>query len=126
MFVRWTRPISLDQEDHTRTLAPAVDILDDGESYNIVMDLPGVKSDDLKLDLEHKSLTIHATRQGHNGKTRMLHKGRRGGGEFERRFAVGEEVDRDKVSARLEDGVLTITLPRRAEDRKRRIEIEMQ
>ena len=126
MFVRWARPIPCDQEDHTRTLAPAVDILHDGESYSIVMDLPGVTGNDLKLDLEQGNLTVHATRETYNGKTRLLRQGRHGGGEFQRRFTVGEDVDRDKVSARLEDGILTITLPRRAEDRKRRIEIEVQ
>jgi HSP20 family protein len=126
MFVRRTRPSPLVQEHDTRTLAPAVDILDDGESYAIVMELPGVKRDDVALDLEHRTLAVRAKRDSYSGETRMLYDGRGVGHDFERRFAVGPDVERDKVSAQLEDGVLTITLPRRVEERKRSIELEVQ
>lgn len=126
MFVRRTLPTRLALEEYPRTLAPAVDIVDDGENYAIVMDLPGVKREDLTLDLEHRMLAVRAKRSGYDEKTRLVCRGRDLDRDFERRFSIGTDVDRDKVSAQLEDGVLTIRLPRRAEDRKRSIHIEVQ
>jgi HSP20 family protein len=107
-------------------MTPAVDILDDGDSYQVVMELPGVSRENLTLTLEKDALIVHATRPQYDERLQVLHDGRASTGAFERRLTLGNEVDRGQVTARLENGLLYVTLPRRAEEKRRRIEVEVR
>ena len=131
MYVRWMLPTAdlhcaPREEVRDNKVTPAVDILDDGDSYHVVLELPGVARENLTLTLEKDELIVHATRPGHDERTQVVHDGRASTRAFERRLAIGEGVDRDHVSARLENGLLYVTLPRRAEEKRRRIEVEVR
>jgi HSP20 family molecular chaperone IbpA len=108
------------------TVTPAADILDDGENYHLVLELPGVGQEDLELTLEKDHLLVRASRGNHDESLQLLYDGRRVQRAFERRFSIGNGVDRENVSARLENGLLHVRLPRRAEEKRRRIEIAVQ
>jgi len=106
------------------TLAPAADVTDDGETFRIVMELPGVAKEGLEIELKDEVLRIRGQRPGAGEKEKLLVDGRHGGLVFERQFTLGREIDREKVNARLENGLLTLVLPRRAEVKPQRIQVE--
>ena len=89
------------------------------------MDLPGVKADHLEIDLENQTLTVKAQREtnlpeGYASRRRESP----AAGRFERSFTLGNAVDADKIAARLEDGVLMVTLPKNDKSLPRRIEVK--
>lgn len=130
MFMRWMVPAAQTHctpqpQTQDATVTPAADILDDGDNYHVILELPGVRKGDLTLTLDQGILVIRATRSGYEGSAKLVHDGRRAGYAFERRFTLGEGVDMQHVTAKLENGLLSVTLPRRAEEKRRRIEVEV-
>lgn len=106
-----------------RTYEPDVDILESATGLTITADLPGVRKDDLEIELREDVLTIHG-RVGvseYEG-LRPIY-GEYNVGNYYRRFRLGEVVDQGKISANLEDGVLTLALPKKEKAQPRRITI---
>jgi len=88
-----------------------VDIYDDGENaYHVVAELPGIKKEDVDIQLENAVLTITATRKFKQGDQEQSQR-------FARSITISDEVEADRVTARLEDGLLKVELPK-AETRK--------
>lgn len=107
------------------TLRPRVDIEETGSEYRVRMDLPGVKREDLKVEIENDSLLIEAERKtGTSEDVQVLHRERASHARFARSFSLGEAVRADAVSARLTDGVLELTLPKAEKALPRRINVE--
>ena len=132
MMINWTLPVDriLDEwleskpNGQVDTAVPAADVTDDGEVYRIVMELPGVSKETLEIELKDDVLRVRGGRPARSEKERLLVDGRAAGRAFERHFTVGREIDREKVNARFENGLLTLTLPRRAEVKPQRIQVE--
>ena len=101
---------------------PAVDVFHGDDAYLLVADLPGVVQADLEVKLEDKSLTIVGTRSqnvtGEEVFTEVLP------AEFRRTFALPTDVDPAAITARLEAGVLSLTLPRDDRTKPRRIDVQ--
>lgn len=103
-------------------LVPPVDIFENAEEYRVVADLPGVRQQDVQLDLERGELTLFAKRSlSREGETLAL--GRREG-DFRRVFRIPEEVDATKVEASFDQGVLQVRLPKSERTKPRRISIK--
>ena len=105
--------------------APRVDVLESDAEYRILMDLPGVKSDNLEINLEDQDLTVKAEREidldeGWSARRRE----RPARASFSRTFSLGNAVEIDHIGAHLEDGVLQITLPKSEKSVPRRIEVK--
>ncbi|MGI9335670.1 MAG: Hsp20/alpha crystallin family protein [Gammaproteobacteria bacterium] len=103
---------------------PAVDIREDGASYALAVDVPGVNPNDIEVTLEDGVLTIKGERKREydekgNGYTRT----ERVHGSFVRRFSLPETVNADAVTAKGKDGVLTIVIPKQAKVEPRRITV---
>jgi HSP20 family protein len=103
---------------------PAADILEGEKDFLIRLDLPGVAQKDLNIELENQTLTVAARRElpspeGYSPRRKELVNKV----AFRRAFSLGEEIDVDKISAKLEEGVLTITLPKAEQVLPRRIEV---
>lgn len=98
-----------------RGWSPVVDIHEDGDAYRIAADLPGVRKEDLKVQVRDGALTLsgerHAEARSEEGKA---HRIERFHGSFERRFTLPEDVDADAVTAEFRDGVLSVVLPKQA------------
>lgn len=92
-------------------LAPPVDVLENEQEILIVVDLPGVAAGDVDVALDGGQLTFEGRRDGRTP-TRLR-----------RAFSVPPSVDPDRISATLEDGVLTVRLGKRDEVKPRRIEV---
>jgi HSP20 family protein len=86
---------------------PLLDICDEGERLVIYVDLPGVQREDIKLRVLADSLELEATRQTPK---EAIHRERLN--RFYRMFSLPYSVKAEKVAAKQENGVLTITLPK--------------
>lgn len=93
--------------------APAVDIEETEKTFNVKVDLPDVKKEDLKVEMHNGTLTIEGERkQEKEEKGNRFHRIERQYGTFVRRFRMPADVDETKVNAEFKDGVLNVTLPK--------------
>jgi HSP20 family protein len=103
---------------------PAVDVFEDKDAVKIVAELPGVKSEDVKLSLENNVLTIRGEKkQEAEERTERVHRYERSYGSFERAFVLPSTVDGDKISAEYSNGVLTVAVPKAEKSRPREIPV---
>ena len=90
------------------------DVKDTGDAYEVAVDLPGCKKEDVKMELENGYLTIQAVRSHNNDKTDKEGRYVRResfSGTCARSFYVGEDVKKEDIHAKFEDGVLKFSLP---------------
>ena len=92
------------------------DIKENETGYELDIDLPGYKKDDVKAELKDGYLTIHAEQQSENEEKdengRYIRR-ERYYGNCSRSFYVGEHVTQDEIRARFEDGILKVTVPKK-------------
>lgn len=93
------------------------------ESFVIELEAPGFRREDLSLEFTGGALTIRGERTIARPEGARVLRAERGSGAFERTLRVRAAVDPEGVTASLDGGVLTVTLPKAAEARPRRIEI---
>jgi HSP20 family molecular chaperone IbpA len=106
------------------TVTPLIDIHEGPDGLILEADLPGVAEDNLNIQLEDNVLTLHARVPSPFPEgARVLHEEYRVS-DFYRSFILSDEVERDKISADLKNGVLRLTLPKAERARTRRIEIK--
>jgi HSP20 family protein len=107
--------------------APAVDMVEKDSAYEITAELPGMEEKDVEVTLVNDELTIKGEKQEEEKETRKgFHLHERRFGSFERRFALPESVDTDKVEAHFKKGLLTVTLPKKPEAQKPEKKIEVK
>lgn len=93
--------------------APPLNLLQDDANLYAELELPGVAPENVEILAQGDTLTIKGSRRiAHDERTKQVIRSERVGGSFERTMTLPVEVDSDKVSATLKDGVLTITLPK--------------
>lgn len=95
-----------------RAYAPAVDIVDGNDATTLVLDLPGVDEKDVDITIEKSILTLRATQKDSSFTEHNLAYSEYGTGDYQRSFALSDEVDRDNIKATLKDGVLKLRLPK--------------
>lgn len=106
------------------------DIKDQGDAYEMIMSLPGVRKEDVKVELKEGYLTIQATSKSKNNENTDNGKyirRERYMGTGSRSFYVGDEVKQEDIKAKFEDGTLHLTIPKKkevVEDKKNYITIE--
>jgi len=99
--------------------APAVDVVEKDNAYEITADLPGIDEKNVEVQLSNGNLTIKGEKKEEKEeKKKDYYLQERHFGSFERTFGVPEGVDADKIEATFKKGVLTITLPKKAEAQK--------
>jgi HSP20 family protein len=105
--------------------SPAVDIYE-APNHDLVVkaEVPAVKKEDIKVTVEQNVLTIEGERKFDSTVSRdQYHRLERGFGSFRRSFTLPTTIDASNVQASYVDGVLTITLPQRAEAKPRQINV---
>ncbi len=111
-----------------RFFVPSLDVVERPDAYLISAELPGVDPSMVDISFENNTLTLRGTKQPslrreENEELRVYTAERRSG-EFERAVRLPEYVEGDKIEATYAHGVLTITVPKTAAARPRRIEIK--
>jgi HSP20 family protein len=114
-----------DREDESLAAwVPPVDIHEEKERLVITAELPGFKENEISITTENGMLTISGERKfekEENGKN--YHGVERSYGRFARSFSLPNNVDREKIQARFENGLLSVDLPKREDAKPRTIKI---
>lgn len=106
-------------------MAMPIDIQETEEAILVTVSIPGVKSEDLQVDLERNNLYLRAeTKQESSKETNNYHVRERRYGSVERRITLPATVSESKASAVLRDGVLTLTLPKLEKTEIHKIEVK--
>jgi HSP20 family protein len=104
--------------------SPVVDVYDNKESLVIIMDLPGVVKGDAKIEIdENNVLSVRAKANFHEPEGAVISEFE--SGNYYRAFSLNDEYNRDAISARFDNAVLEISIPRKEEVRPKKIEISM-
>ena len=107
--------------NQSRILAPATDIVDNGDSYIIYMDLPGIPKNEVRIEIADDKLGISGTRRPlYQSKSQYAELKF---GDFCRIVSLNGEIDTDNIKAEMTNGVLKITMPKIRLVTGRRIEI---
>ena len=106
------------------TAAYPCDIRETSENVIVEAELPGFKKDEIDVSVEQGVLTIDAHRASSEREAGETHLRERSYTRVHRRFMLPTTVDAEKVDAHLDEGVLTLTLPKREEVRPRKIEVK--
>jgi HSP20 family protein len=115
----------LDGSPMTWHQTPRADILEGEKEYRIRLDMPGVTADELDISLEDQVLTLKADRQLELPEGFKAHRRELPSKVTMRRsFDLGRAVESDRITANLEHGVLTITLPKSERNLPRRISVK--
>lgn len=96
---------------------PAADLYEDAQNYYARMEFPGVKKEAIDLELENSVLTVSFQREEKTDHAK-------GSASIHRSISVPDGVALDQVSAALEDGILTVTMPKAPERKARQISVK--
>jgi HSP20 family protein len=94
------------------TFTPTVDIFETDKEMTLLADMPGVKPDDLSIDLRDNTLTLEGDITPSNGQKEESVYEEYSSGRFYRQFSLSEVIDQAKIDAQLQDGVLRLSLPK--------------
>lgn len=110
-----------------RNMAPAIDIAEHGDVYEVHCDLPGVDKKDLDISIASNVLTIKGEKSGEKEtKDRKYYRKETWSGSFQRSISLPAGVDADKIGAEMKNGVLTITLPKKEEVKPKQIAVNVK
>ncbi len=123
---------TIERREHAKhaevTYRPGTDFIEFPDRYQMIFDLPGATADTVSLTIDEGVLTLEAGVRRDIGERGPASDNawiarEFGVGDFRRRVRIGEDIDDERMTASLSDGVLTVTLPKRAARKARRIEI---
>lgn len=101
---------------------PQVDIVEESEAITLRADLPGVKRDNVDIDVREGVLTLSASVGPTPENWQPVYAEYQVGG-YSRRFSLGEQIDQSKIAASMDNGVLTLVLPKAEAAKPRKIAI---
>jgi HSP20 family protein len=101
---------------------PPVDVIETDDRFVVMVELPGLTQDDVQLQHHEGRLTISGVRRERESPCEQFHRIERGHGSFSRTFQLPVQIDGERITADLRDGVLIVTCPK-ANDTARRIHI---
>lgn len=106
--------------------SPLVDITEDDKEYLIKAEIPEMKKEDIKVNVNEDVLTISGERKYEKEeKGKKYHRVERAYGSFMRSFTLPEDADAAKVSAEYKDGVLKVHLPKSEKAKPKSIEVKV-
>lgn len=106
-------------------LYPPINVYEEGSSYVVTAEMPGVDPADLEISVEGRTLSIKGERKAPEiSEGARYHRRERGQGRFSRALTLPLAIEPAQVQAQSADGVLTITLPKEEKAQPRRIEVQ--
>ncbi len=105
---------------------PSTDIYEDKDAYLFKVELPGVKKEDLEIELNNQTLTIKGEKkESQEIKKEQYHRVETVSGTFYRSFRLPKTVDNEKIKANLKDGILEVRVPKQEEAKPKSIPIQI-
>jgi len=102
--------------------APVSSLLEDGEGYTLQVEMPGVNKEGLEISVENNELTILGHRSLPAVEGTLIHRESRPN-NFRRSFELDPSIDTGKISAKIDQGVVTLTLPKAEQVKPRKIAV---
>jgi HSP20 family protein len=102
---------------------PLVNVFNDGDDFVVVAELPGVKKEDLDVQVSGDTLRLRGKKSVAYDEAASVHRRERAAGEFDRTLTLPDDLDAARVSAEYRDGVLTLRLPRAESAKPRTVTI---
>ena len=107
------------------TIIPRSDFMEDKEAYHITADLPGVKKEDVHLEVEQDCVRVYGEMKSNvERKDKDVKYVERRYGKFERVYGLDQQADVNHVKAKFEDGVLQVTIPKKEKQESKKITID--
>ncbi len=105
---------------------PAVDVYEDTHKLVLKLEVPGIRKEDLNINVEGRTLTVRGERKFEaNEKEENFHRIERRFGSFTRTFTLPQTVETESVDATCNDGVLSISLAKKPESKPKQIEVKV-
>lgn len=111
------------QGDYEISTWPLTNIFDNGENLILTAQIPGIKKEDLEINIVKDVLTLSGERKIEYPQDVHIHRRERSNVRFSRSYNLPYRVDASKVDAELADGVLKVILPKHPEEQPKRISI---
>ncbi|MCD6034308.1 MAG: heat-shock protein Hsp20 [Rickettsiales bacterium] len=106
---------------------PKMDIIENDDSYSVTLEIPGMKEEDIHIEISDHILSIHGEKkQESEEKSEGLYRSERSYGQFHRILSLPEDTETDKVEATYKKGLAKITLPRKTTSKKKPKEIKFK
>src|SRR5213596_3038220 len=102
---------------------PALDLYQNSDNVVAVVELPGMRREDIEISLHDGTLTISGERKRETSNSEKAERTERYVGTFRRSITLPARVDANKVTATYRDGILTVTLPKAEEAKPKRIQL---
>lgn len=127
-FGRWfDAPPALHFDNSFSMPAPAMDVSEDKDAYRLTAELPGMSESDIEVAVAASTLTLKGEKkQETEQKDKNYYMSERSYGSFERSFALPDGIDAEHIGAEFAKGVLTITLPKKAEAKAEPKKVEVR
>ena len=110
-----------------REFSPAMDVVENTDGFLVSIDLPGVDRKDIELSVADNVLTIKGEKKGGaEDKDGKVYRKESWEGSFQRTIALPQGVDPVKIDAKMQDGVLEVSLPKREEAKPRQITVSVK
>ncbi len=114
-------------EEESKSLMPAVDIIEKEDDFCIKVEIPGVDKKDVKITVQDDVLTIKGEKKKEEEKKgENYYRVERCYGTFQRSFTLPSSVASDKIDASYDNGVLTIMIPKLEEAKPKEIEVKVK
>lgn len=110
------------QQAQEQFVAPMATVTENGDGYTLHVEMPGVNKEGLEMWVENNELTIVGRRSLPTVQGTVLHRESRRE-NFRRAFELDPSIDAGKISARIEQGVVTLTLPKAEQVKPRKITV---
>ncbi|MBI4720142.1 MAG: Hsp20/alpha crystallin family protein [Chitinivibrionia bacterium] len=110
------------EEEEEGLSVPKTNISEDDKEFTLTMELPGVSKKDVEISVDGDALTVEADRT-EKFESKNLVRAEIRTEKFRRTFQIGSKIDREAIKAKLENGILMLTLPKKAETVGRKIDI---
>jgi HSP20 family protein len=111
-----------DRAQAEQFIAPAASVTESAEGYMLEVEMPGVKKDGLDISVENNELTVIGRRSLPAVEGTLIHHESRPE-NFRRTFELDPSIDADKISARIDQGLVTLTLPKAEHVKPRKITV---
>jgi HSP20 family protein len=121
-LVRENRSANGDRQGNEQFIAPPATVLENTDGYTLEVEMPGVSKENLEMWVENNELTILGRRSMATVEGTLLHRESRSE-NFRRSFELDPSIDAAKISAKIEQGVVTLTLPKAEQVKPRKIAV---
>lgn len=126
MFAPFSRGSAMTPWSAEDTVSPRLNVSESDKAFEVQAELPGVNKDDVKVAIDHQRVTIEAEskRESEQREGENILYTERSASKFMRSFMLPAEVDEASAQARMENGILTLTLPKKEGNGATRIQIQ--